>query len=350
MTVLAEAHPNIALAKYWGKRDTGRNLPWQGSIAVTLAPLRTRVRVSLRAPGGRDRVFLAGAPADSATCARFSKFLDLVRTLAARSESADVDTWSDVPSAAGLASSSAVFAALALAASRAFGLDLDRAELSRLARQGSGSACRSIHGGFVEWLPGADPEGRDSLAVSLAPRDHWDLRVQVAVVDAGPKPISSRDAMERVVRTSPMYRGWLECAARDLPEIRSAVLARDLEALGPVVERNCLAMFATMWSAVPPIIYWKPGTLETLEVVQRLRADGIPVWFTIDAGPNVKVLCEPPVAVQVREALAHTRGVRRVFETRVGGAARWVEESGTGQGGRARGGSSSQDLARDDAQ
>ncbi len=324
----AEAHPNIALVKYWGKRDEALHLPYRGSLSVTLGPLRTRTRVAL-APGLEvDRVWVQGQPAGSRFARRIQVFLDRVRRLAGATVHAEVATESDVPMAAGLASSSAGFAALALAASRAYGLTLGAAALSRLARQGSGSACRSIHGGFVEWLPGVSPEGEDSLAVPVAPAQHWDLAVVIAVVDDGPKPVSSREAMARCVATSPLFRAWLRRVDRDLPVVRDAVLGRHLDRLGEAMEANTLAMFVTMWTARPPVWYWKPGTVEVMQAVRMLRERGVGAWFTADAGPNVKVLCEGPDAPAVARALKHVPGVEGTLECRVGGPARWVSDHG----------------------
>ncbi len=328
MHSVAEAHPNIALVKYWGKRDARLNLPFRGSIAVTVAPLRARTAVTVHRSLDADQVLLHGSPADARFAGRVQAFLDLVREQAGRDERAVVETESDIPMAAGLAGSSAGFAALALAATRAYGLDPGEDALSRLARRGSGSACRSIHGGFVEWKPGKEPGGSDSLAIPLEPPDHWDIAIVIAVVNDGRKQISSREAMARTVGTSPLYPAWLRRVDIDLPLVRRAIRDRDLRLMGPVIERNCLAMFATMWTADPPILYWQHGTVEVMEAVRRLRARGVGAWFTIDAGPNVKVLCEGADRERVRGALSRVPGVRSTLTCRVGGAARRIPGEG----------------------
>lgn len=320
-TATVMAHPNIALVKYWGKRDEGLNLPHTGSISVTLSPMKTVTTVTFEAGLEQDEVRLNGTEADAGTLRGTVKVLDLMRGRAGLLTRARVETENSFPTAAGLASSASGYAALAMAAAAAAGLRLSRQELSVFARRGSGSASRSLHGGFVEWRRGELADGSDSCAVALAPAQHWPLKVLVVVVEAGPKPISSREAMKRTVATSPFYPAWLERVEADLPVAREAIETRSLETLGLMAERNCLSMFATMLGAQPPVIYWRPSTLAVLEKVQALRREGLLGFYTMDAGPNVKVLCTAETASTWRTALELIPGVQSVLECEVGGPA-----------------------------
>ena len=307
----ARANVNLALVKYWGKRDPLLNLPATGSISLTLEGLAVEARVAF-GDAEADRLDIDGEPAVGDEAARLGRFMDLVRTEAGRRERVAVATRSTVPRGIGLASSAAAFAALALAGSRAAGLRLEAPALSALARRGSGSAARSIFGGFAEWRRGERADGRDSIAEPLAAPEHWDLRVVVAVTDPSRKPVSSRDGMARAA-ASPFYPAWVAAAEADLATARDAIRARDLEGLGLLAESNAFRMHATGLGARPPLLYWRGATLECVHRVWALRADGVPAFFTIDAGPQVKVLCEPASAARVAEALASVPGVERVL-------------------------------------
>jgi diphosphomevalonate decarboxylase len=324
--VTARSGTNIALVKYWGKRDAALNLPATGSLSLTLDGLGSETRVRF-IPGSADRVLLDDAPADAAFARRVSRFLDLVRARARVALRAEVATRNTVPTAAGLASSASGFAALALAATRAAGLTLSPAELSALARCGSGSAARSILGGFVEMARGERADGEDACAHPLLGPEAWDVRLVVAVTDPGPKPIGSTEAMERSARTSPYYAAWLSAVEQDLGEARAAVLARDLEGLGAVAERNALRMHACAMAADPPIVYFAGATVEALRAVRALRVAGTRAWATIDAGPHVKALCAASDAPAVEAALRATSGVRAVVIAKPGPGAVVVEET-----------------------
>ncbi len=328
----AFAGTNIALVKYWGKRDVALNLPAAGSLSLTLADLgsETTVRFAKDAADadGRDRVRLGEAPAEARFARRVQAFLDRVRSLAGLGDlPAEVVTRNTVPTAAGLASSAAGFAALALAASRAAGLVLSPSELSALARQGSGSAARSVFGGFAEMAPGVRADGADAVARPLADERHWDVRLCVAMTAAGAKAIGSTEAMERTARTSPYYPAWLSSVPGDLEEARAAVLARDLDRLGTVAERSATRMHACALAAEPFILYWNPVTLAALATVRELRAKGTAAYFTIDAGPHVKVLCARDDAPVVTAALASTPGVMQTLLLAPGPGAHLTESS-----------------------
>ena len=307
----ARANMNVALVKYWGKRDSVLNLPATGSISITLDGLWTESTVAFGG-GEADLVEIDGAPAAGEEAGRVTRFLDLVRSESGRRERARVNTRSSVPRGVGLASSASAFASLAVAASRAAGLDLAGPALSALARRGSGSAARSIDGGFVEWHRGERPDGADSIAEPLAAPDDWDVRVVVAVTSAAPKAVSSRDGMARAA-ASPLYPVWVAGAAADLAEARAAIRARDLEALGLLAEHSALKMHAIGLAARPPLLYWNGATVECVRRVWALRNDGTKGFVTIDAGPQVKVLCAPADAAGIARVLANVPGVERVL-------------------------------------
>ena len=281
----AFAPANIALCKYWGKRDDELNLPVTSSLSMSLGTLGATTEISRCE--GPDRIFLNGqvvAPEES-FAQRVSAYLDLFRD----QHGYDVRTVSTVPVAAGLASSASGFAALALALDDLYGWALDQPSLSILARLGSGSACRSLGQGFFEWHAGTRDDGMDSFAEPL--RVEWpDLRIGLLELSGAPKPVGSRAAMRRTRDTGALYRAWPEKVAQDLPEIRTALEARDLDRLGAAAESNALAMHATMLSARPPVLYWLPESVAVMRSVWEARAAGESLYFTMDAGPNIKVL------------------------------------------------------------
>lgn len=320
----ARACSNIALVKYWGKRDATLNLPQNGSLSMTLDGMTTTTTVRWEAGRDADAVSLNGKELEGSELAKMSAFLDLVRHMAGIETRARVESRNDFPTAAGLASSASGFAALSLAASQAAGLELDPRQLSILARQGSGSASRSIFGGFAEWKRGERPDGEDSYAEQLLPPEAWsEARMLVLVLEPRPKPLSSRAGMTQTVATSPMYPAWLSTVGADLDAARQAIRDRDLESLGATAEANALKMHATMLTTLPTILYWQPPTVALMHRIWELRRDGLPGWFTIDAGPNVKVLTDARHAPGLAEALGAVEGVERVLTCAPGpGAAR----------------------------
>jgi diphosphomevalonate decarboxylase len=317
--VTARANVNVALVKYWGKRDAALNLPATGSISVTLDGLGVEARVAFGG-AGPDEFEIDGAPALGEERQRLVEFLGLVRRECSRRDAVHVVTRSTVPRGAGVASSAAAFAALALAASRAAGRSLEPRALSVLARRGSGSAARSIFGGFVEWQRGEEAGGGDSFAAPLLAPEAWDLRVVVALVSSARKAVSSREGMRRAA-ASPFYPAWVEGAAADLAGARAAIAARDLPALGRIAEHSAFKMHAVGLGAEPPLLYWRSATLECIQCVWTLRASGAAAYVTIDAGPQVKVLCDAAGADAVRAALAEVPGVERVLVCRLGAGA-----------------------------
>jgi len=314
----ALAHPNIALIKYWGNRDEALRLPSNGSISMNLDGLSTRTRVEFDASLRGDRLELNGKAARGAALQRVRALLDLVRAMAGRKECAAVVSENNFPSGAGIASSASAFAALALAASKAAGLDLSERERSRLARRGSGSAARSIPGGFVEWQAGSGDE--DSFAFSIAPPGHWELADCIAVVSSAHKQTGSTEG-HALAGTSPLQAARLAGAPRRLEACRRAILERDFNALAAIVELDSDLMHAVMMTSTPGLHYWRPASLAVMDAVRQWRGDGLPACYSLDAGPNVHVLCPAKETQTVAARLGKITGVRDVLVAGVGGAA-----------------------------
>lgn len=306
--VTAAAHPNLAFVKYWGRQVAAENIPANGSISVNLSGATTTTTVAFDASLARDVVTLNDTAADNRTAVRVIAHLDRVRALAGITTRACVVSHNDYPADVGFASSAAAFAALSLAATRAAGLNLDRRALSILARKGSGSACRSIPDGFAEWVPGSDDAS--SYAYSLAPCDYWDLRIVTIAFPGRPKLISSLEG-HLAAPTSPFYNARLEEVSRTLQSVRHLLLMRDFAGFGLAVEREALSLHAvamTSHTDVAPwmsgIFYPGPETLRLIHAVQIWRRDGLPVAFTLDAGPSVHLLCEGAYVGDVLEAVS----------------------------------------------
>ena len=318
-TATAQAHPNIAFIKYWGDRDSALRLPTNGSISMNLDGLYTRTEVAFDPDLLQDQLTLNGFRITGPGLVRVSALLERVRRMAEITLCARVTSQNNFPSGTGLASSASAFAALSLAACAAAGLQLDERELSRLARTGSGSACRSVPGGFVEWRAGESDE--DSYAFSIAPALHWRLVDCIAIVSHARKPTGSTEG-HALAHTSPLHAARLAQTPRLLAECRQAISGRDFDALAHVTELDCHLMHAVMMTSTPPLIYWLPPTLAVIQAVQAWRREGLPVCYTIDAGPNVHVICEDAVASLVSSRLGHISGVVQVLESPPGGPAR----------------------------
>ncbi|MBO1298506.1 MULTISPECIES: diphosphomevalonate decarboxylase [unclassified Enterococcus] len=296
----ARAYTNIALIKYWGKKNEELILPMNNSLSLTLDAFYTETEVIFSDTFTNDLFYLDDELQTEAATKKISRFLDLVRKQANTNKHAKVISHNFVPTAAGLASSASGLAALAGACNEALGLGLDQQALSRLARRGSGSACRSIFGGFVEWEKGHDDQ--TSYAQQLPSNGfEEDLAMVFVLINDQQKDVSSRDGMRRTVETSHFYQGWLDSVENDLLELKQAITEKAFQTLGEVMERNGLKMHGTTLAATPPFTYWSPDSLKAMQAVRELRASGIPCYFTMDAGPNVKVLVEKKNQTAVQE-------------------------------------------------
>ena len=280
----AFAPVNIALCKYWGKRDPELNLPVNSSLSVSLGELGTHTEVKFSKTV--DRIELNGKPASREFSERLSQYLDLFR---GDGQFFDVRTKNNIPTAAGLASSASGFAALIKALNQLMGWDFNPRELSMLARLGSGSAARSLYDGFVVWHAGARADGMDSYAEPISAE--WkNLRIGILEVSRARKKTGSTEGMNRTVETSELYESWPAQAQCDFDELRTAIAAQDFALLGKTAENNALAMHATMLAAWPPLCYWKPQSLTLMQKVWQAREDGLELYFTMDAGSNLKLL------------------------------------------------------------
>jgi diphosphomevalonate decarboxylase len=321
-TSTALAHPNIAFIKYWGNRENSLRLPLNGSISMNLDGLTTRTTVSFQPSLPYDELIINGHEIAGAGRDRVSYILDIIRGMAGIHERAEVMTENNFPSGAGIASSASAFAALALAGSKAAGLDLSESELSRLARRGSGSASRSIPDGFVEWQVGTTDE--DSYAFSIAKPDHWKLTDCIAIVSASHKKTGSSEG-HAIAPTSLLQAARVADAPRRLDLCRNAILNKDFDAFASIVELDSDMMHAVMMTSTPALHYWKPESLSVMNAVRQWRGDGLPVCYTVDAGPNVHVICTDSEVHTVDKRLREIKGVTDVLVARAGGGAKIVQ-------------------------
>lgn len=288
-TATAVAHPNIAFIKYWGNRDQALRLPENGSISMNLAELETRTRITFDTSFPMDIFDLNGKRQTGATLERVIKHLNLLRGLRGISTHAHILSDNNFPTGAGIASSASGFAALTLAGVTALSLEISEVDLSRLARRGSGSACRSIPAGFTEWQKGNGD--LDSFAFSIASQEHWALVDCIALIEEGQKAIGSSEG-HLLAATSPLQAARVADAIRRLELCRNAIQNKDFQALADVVELDSNLLHAVMMTSHPPLYYWEPASLNLIKAVQAWRKTGLGVACTLDAGPNVHVICE----------------------------------------------------------
>lgn len=332
----AIACANIALVKYWGKRDRALNLPARGSLSLTLDALATTTTIEPleplehgRADGASDELVLDGVPQSGRALARVTKHLDLVRARTGSRTRVRVTSVNGFPTAAGLASSASGFAALSVAAAHAFEARLDGRELSVLARRGSGSAARSIFGGYVRMYAGSASDGSDAFAAPLR-EARLDLGAVIAVARASEKEVGSTDGMEHTRSTSPYHGAWFDQVDLDLAAAEAALAAGDFEALAAVTEGSCLGMHADAMAARPGILYFGPVTLWAIARVRQLRRAGTPVFFTVDAGPHLVAFAPRAALPSVAAALGEHPEIAEVLVSGPGSDARVV---GEGEGG-----------------
>lgn len=322
----ALAYTNIALIKYWGKADEQFILPMNSSLSLTLDQFYTKTRVQFDPTLSQDTFILNHVLQTEQQKEKVSAFLTLVRQLSGCPYYAQVVSENHVPTAAGLASSSSGFAALAGACSQALRLQLSPKDLSRLARRGSGSACRSIFGGFAQWEKGDSDE--TSFAFPI-PSDGWEqeLAMLFVVINQEEKKISSRSGMKRTVDTSSFYPGWLQTVEQDIQTMTRAIATKNFQLLGETMEANGLRMHGTTLAAVPPFTYWTAQSMAVMEHVQKLRQQGILCYFTMDAGPNVKILVQRQQLQAVQAYLQQFFSVEQLICASVGpGIQTWHEK------------------------
>jgi diphosphomevalonate decarboxylase len=321
-TATADANPNIAFIKYWGNRDNILRLPMNGSISMNLDGLYTRTAVSFQNSLPFDELIINGHEITGTGLNRVAYILDIVRGMANIHEHAEIVSENNFPAGAGIASSASAFAALALAGSKAAGLNLSEPELSRLARRGSGSASRSIPGGFVEWQVGTTDE--DSFAFSIASAEHWKLVDCIAIVSASHKKTGSTEG-HAIAPTSPLQAARVADTPRRLDLCRNAILQKDFEAFASIIELDSDIMHSVMMTSTPALHYWKPVSLAVMNAVRQWRSEGLSACYTVDAGANVHVICLEAESQTVNKRLREMDGVEDVLVAHAGGAAQLVQ-------------------------
>ncbi len=311
---------NIALVKYWGKRDSRLNLPTHSSISVTLDAFGSFTTVEFASSFKQDRLILNGT---DESALKIIPILNQIRFLAKSDMCARVQTSNNIPTGSGLASSASGLSSVTLAAANALSVDISKEKLSTIARLGSGSACRSFWGGFVEWEAGLKDDGSDCEARQIISASHWGLKIFLVIVDQEKKEVSSREGMKHSQKTSPYFNAWIEKARNDFLEVRSAILKKDFQSLARVSERNCLHMHKTTLTANPPVVYWTGKTLEVIDKVRDWQREGMSLFFTIDAGPNVVLICEEKDADLLSQKITLVPNIS-VLKTQIGQGPRYL--------------------------
>ena len=312
----AKAHTNIALVKYWGKKDQELIIPQTNSLSLTLNEFYTTTTVSFDNHLTSDLVAIDQQTLSKQAAKKVIHVLDIVRQLSGIKAFARVESINHVPTAAGLASSASAFAALAGAASAAAGLNLSGRDLSRLARRGSGSATRSIYGGLVEWQKGTDDTS--SFAQPILENVDFPIEMLAVLVDTKKKKVSSRSGMQFSVETSPYYDAWRQVVANDMIAIKQAIKAKDIDQIGHIAEENALRMHALTFSADPGFTYFNGETLTIIKAVEDLRNQGVNCYYTMDAGPNVKVIYDRGNRSKIVEELSNIVGPERLVVSQPG--------------------------------
>lgn len=322
----AIAGSNIAFIKYWGNYNDELRIPMNGSISMTLDNATTTTTVEFKPDLNNDQLLLNNQPANNESLSRVSKHLDYIRKLAETNMKANIISKNNFPTGAGIASSASGFAALTVAACGALEMKLSNIELSKIARLGSGSACRSIDGGFVEWYPGG--RHQDSYAEPFAPKDHWDLIDLIAVVSDQHKTVGS-SAGHPLSITSPFYQARLGNLQRNLQQVRNAIMDRDFPTFGELIEAEAISLHVAAMTSNPSIIYWQAGSLNIIHALRNWRAEDSKSigYFTMDAGPNVHVITERKYKSNLLEKLKTLDGIKDVIVCGVGSEAHLINEN-----------------------
>jgi len=295
---------------------------------MTLDKFFTVTTVEFDSKYQKDELILNGeALKESEEAKEVFEHLNLIRGMAKIQWKAKVVSNNNFPTAAGLASSASGLAALSMAGAKAAGLNLNAKELSILSRRGSGSASRSLEAGFVEWVRGIDPEGKDSFAKQIAPPEHWpEFRMIVNIVKSGAKKWKSRAGMAQTVATCPYYPAWKDTAENDSVQMKRFIRGKDFSKVGQLAEFNSLKMHATMITTQPMILYWQPTTVELMHHIQQWRDEGLESYFTMDAGPQVKVMCLQKDEKELDKRLSAVSGLERIEVCKPGPKAKFLEQ------------------------
>jgi diphosphomevalonate decarboxylase len=319
MKATAIANANMALSKYWGKRSTDPILPQNGSISMTLDGAETTTTVEFSENYKEHQVIINDEEFKKDEKDLPGHLERIMKRAGVEGVHAKVVSNSTIPIAAGLASSAAGFSAVTYAAAEALDLKLSEKELSIMTRMGSGSACRSIAGGFVEWYRGELDDGSDSFAESIVDENYWpEFRIIATIISEKKKAVSSRAGMAQTVETCPFYDAWLEDIKNDLDAIREGIKERNFTKVGEVAEFNAVKMHSTMMTTKPGIFYWIAETMSIIHEIRQMREEGVDVYFTMDAGPNVAVMCLERDVVSVNRRLQSLDGVIKTIISKPG--------------------------------
>ena len=324
MFAIASASPNIAVIKYWGNINHKLLIPSSGSISITLSGLFTKATVEYRPDLPSDTLTINSQSINGDQLHRATIFMDKVRRKIGVNYKANITTESNFPMGSGIASSASAFAAIAVAATAAANISYSKKELSILARQGSGSASRSIFGGFVEWYQGEDD--RTSYALQIFPKDYWQISDCIVIVSTSPKSVSSLEG-HHIAETSPLQKARVADTKRRIALCKDAIKNRNFDAFAEIVELDSNLMHAVMLTSKPPIIFWEPTTLKIMRTVRNMRMNGLPVCYTVDAGPNVHVLTEKYYETRVKKQLLEIKGVKQILLSEVGEGAKLIKSS-----------------------
>ena len=319
MKATAIAPSNIAFTKYWGRKDETLRLPENGSICMCLSNLPTTTTVEFSQGYQQDEVTINGGGLEAGEAKRIIKHLDRIRKPAGIDRKAKVVSNNNFPTGTGLSSSASGFAALTLAASKAAGLELSEKELSILARQGSGSACRSIPSGFVEWLDGDTSE--TSYAIQIFPPGHWAIIDIVAVVSEGKKEVPTSQGMQKT-HSSPFMAVRLSKMKEKNEKVKKLIKEKNFKEFGELLEQEALELHTIMLTQIPPLIYWTPGTLRIMKLTPFWRQEGIPVYFTINTGQDIHLICESKNVEKVKSKLSGLDFVKDIIVNAPGEGAR----------------------------
>ena len=318
----ARAHSNIALIKYWGKIDSELHIPQNNSLSLTQDAFYTDTKVTFSNDLKEDEFYLNYDKQDKNEVDKISRFIDIFRDIAKTKLNCIVETHNSMPSAAGFGSSASAYAALTKALNDALNLNLEDRELSILARRGSGSACRSIYPGLVEWQQGNSNE--TSFAVPFDNADFPICTITMALSGAR-KKFSSRKGMQISVDTSPYYSAWKEYSKKSLDDIKKAIKDKNITKIGEIAEQNALAMHSLTITAQPSFFYFNEDTLKAINAVHNLRDQGYALHFTIDAGPNIVIICDFADANQIKELLKLEFPTKDLIISRPGPGVKFLE-------------------------
>jgi len=316
----AIAHPNFALIKYWGKSNIVSNIPAMDSLAITINTMKSETRVSFPDYLEQDAWILNGM--EQVSLGQIKAPYDYLKKISSTDQPILIESTNNFPTAAGLASSASGVASLVTALDSALETKLSSQEMVEAAILGSGSAARSLFSGFVHLEVSND----NLKCATLLETDEWPLNVIVCVTSTNEKTISSRQGMEISKTTSPMYNDWVNNHHEDIKLAIQAIEARDFHQLGKITEHNCLKMHKVMKTSNPSIDYWNPATHVCVKNVKNMQKKGFPVFFTIDAGPQVKIICEPDVTKDVISFIENLPGIHSIIESSLGKGARTIDE------------------------